>query len=191
MRAFKQGLVALASVGLLASGGAAFSHASATKTAASATPAQCAMLDDALDSSIARGPSAGPGHDALVHAETVALRAQGCPLDNPTLTTSVSADSVAVGTPIHDTATITGDTPTGQIGFHVWIVAPGHTCRNSGPGTPVRPVANVHGNGSYTSGNFVPSVPGTYAFGAYYTGDANNPHISSACEPFTVTGGTR
>ena len=110
----------------------------------------------------------------------------GCPLDER-LTTTVSSNSVMVGQAIHDTAHLSGAfNPTGQIGFTVWQVEEGHTCLNSGPGTPVPPPANVHGNGSYRSATFIPTHAGTYAFAAFYTGDDTNPQASSACEPFTV-----
>lgn len=200
MPGFRRSILVVSAVGLLFSGGAAFTHGSAAKSPAKAvrsravtskavtpkltTLERCASLAAGLDSAIARGPQTGPAHTALLNAKTLALHAAGCAVQ-PVLTTDTPL-SVAAGTPVHDTATLSlGFSPTGPLAFTVF---PGSDCTSSGPGTPVPPPVNVTGNGTYTSADFTPTTAGSYAWAAFYGGDANNQAAHSACEPFTVTG---
>jgi hypothetical protein len=122
----------------------------------------------------------------------------GSTLFNPTLTTTTSATTVTVGSPITDSATLAGGsvTPpaTGQIGFAVF---PSSDCTNSGPGVPVGsgspalPANVTSGNGTYsTTGAYIPTAAGNYSFAAYYNGDVNDTAALSGCEPFTVTAAT-
>ena len=39
----------------------------------------------------------------------------------------------------------------------------------------------VSGNGNYFSGSFTPTIAGTYRWIADYSGDANNPSVTNAC----------
>jgi hypothetical protein len=94
----------------------------------------------------------------------------------PTLTTSATA-SVTIGSPISDTATLSGGfSPTGQITFHLFSDA---GCTNEVT-TGLSPVS-VNGNGDYNSGNFTPSAVGTYYWTASYSGDGNNLGASTSC----------
>jgi hypothetical protein len=94
----------------------------------------------------------------------------------PTLTTSATA-SVTIGSPISDTATLSGGvSPTGTITFHLFSDA---GCTNE-VNTGLSPVT-VNGNGSYNSGNFTPTAVGTYFWTAVYSGDGNNLGASTAC----------
>jgi hypothetical protein len=205
-RNFRRGVLAVSTVGLLLSGGAAFTgrtttvrtskattvkastaHARTSATKASrlvTTTDRCASLDAQLDSAIARGPQTGPAHDALLNAETISLRDAGCPAEagTATMTTTTSASSIPAGTAIHDTAHLVGDDPTGHINFTVYTNG---TC--SGSGTAVPPPATVNGSGSYNSSSVSPNTAGNYAFRAFYSGDGENSAVTSACEPFTVT----
>ena len=93
------------------------------------------------------------------------------------LTTTASA-SVPVGGTISDSATLTGSNAgTGTITFDLY--GPGDsTCS----GSPIfTSSANVAGDGTYSSGNYVTSTPGTYQWIASYSGDVNNRPLSGAC----------
>ncbi len=88
----------------------------------------------------------------------------------PTLSTTASA-AVTVGDSIGDTAVLAGGAnATGTISFDLF--GPGDpTCG----GTPLATSTTlVNGDGSYPSGPFAASTPGTYTFEASYSGDANN-----------------
>ena len=84
MRTLKHGFVALVTVALaLLGGAAAFSGQAPAKGSPEVTTTttpfnRCTILDYGLDLAIARGPSSGPGHVALVNAEYITLRQEGC-----------------------------------------------------------------------------------------------------------------
>ncbi len=94
------------------------------------------------------------------------------------IVTTASAP-VAIGSPISDTATLSGGAnPTGTITFTVF--GPNNAgCTGVPIFTSVVPV-NA-GNGSYPSAPFTPTVAGTYRFIATYSGDANNTGTATAC----------
>ena len=104
--------------------------------------------------------------------EAVLVPSQPCGL------TTTAPRSAALGEAIHDTAYLRGITPlSGTIAFSVY--GPNDaTCS-----TPivVPPVITVNGEGDYPSGNFTPTLPGTYRWRARYSGDANNRAVSTAC----------
>ena len=93
--------------------------------------------------------------------------------------------TVTIGSPISDTATVTGGpspapTPTGTVTFTLY--GPNDaTC--AGPvifTSSARPL----GGGpppTATSAPFTPTAPGTYRWIAAYSGDANYPGVTSAC----------
>ena len=83
-----------------------------------------------------------------------------------------------VGSPIHDTATLTGgQNATGKITFTLY----GPDDANCS-GTVAKTLeATVAGNGQYGSGDFSPAAAGTYRWVAAYEGDANNKAATSAC----------
>jgi hypothetical protein len=96
----------------------------------------------------------------------------------PTIATVASAGG-ALGTVLTDQATLSGGlAPTGTITF----VAYGP---NDATCTTVAFTSNaipVNGNGTYTSApGFTPTLPGTYRWRAFYSGDANNAAVSGAC----------
>ncbi|MDQ6615519.1 MAG: hypothetical protein M3083_12440 [Actinomycetota bacterium] len=78
---------------------------------------------------------------------------------------------VTLGATVSDTATLSGGTgPTGTITFTVF--GPNNAgCAGVAAFTAT---VTVSGNGSYPSGPFMPTAPGTYRFVAVYSGDANN-----------------
>lgn len=95
----------------------------------------------------------------------------------PTLTTQASP-TVNLGGSITDTATLAGGTsPTGTITF-TFFGPNTTTCT----GTPVfTSTVTVTGNGSYPSGPFTPTSPGTYRTIATYSGNSNNQGLTTAC----------
>ena len=105
------------------------------------------------------------------HSETVAVsRAR------PGITTEASPTTV-LGSPIHDTATLSGGLrPRGIIKFKVF-----------GPTDPkcTAPVATstvkVSGNGAYQSPDFTPTTAETWLWVAIYSGDRHNHSAGTAC----------
>ena len=95
----------------------------------------------------------------------------------PTITTTASA-SVPAGGTISDSAVLAGGfSPTGTITFTVF--GPNNaTCTGTPLGTST---VTVTGNGTYPSGPFTTTGPGTYNFVVSYSGDANNAAAVSAC----------
>lgn len=95
----------------------------------------------------------------------------------PTLVTTVSGP-ITVGAVISDSAVLAaGVSPTGTITFTAFGPADA-TCTGAPAFTATVPVA---GNGTYDSGDFTPTAPGTYRFVATYSGNANNAPVTSAC----------
>ncbi len=99
-------------------------------------------------------------------------------ISNCTSLTTNATGSVTIGSPISDTATLSGATSDagGTIAFHLFS---DNQCTNEVT-TGLSPVA-VSGNGDYNSGNFTPTAVGTYYWTASYSGDANNAATSTAC----------
>jgi streptogramin lyase len=98
---------------------------------------------------------------------------------SPVITTQASP-ATTVGNPISDSATVAlGQSPGGTITFNLYGPADA-TCG----GTPVFTSAAVPvtGNGGgYGSGNFTPTVAGTYRWVASYSGDAQNNAVIGGC----------
>jgi hypothetical protein len=95
---------------------------------------------------------------------------------DPVFTTQATP-SALVGNPVFDTATLSANNPGGTITFN--LHGPGDpTCT----GSPVF-VSSVFvaGSGNYNSAPFTPAAPGTYRWVAIYSGDANNPAMTTAC----------
>ncbi len=108
-------------------------------------------------------------------AATVVVTAP--PTVTPTITTTASAN-VVLGGSISATAVLSGgNNPTGYVTFYV------HGPDRPGCfGVAQIPVAwPVNGNGSYHSGDFTPTQPGTYQWTADYGGDANNAPAFTGC----------
>ena len=116
----------------------------------------------------------------------------------PTISTQASAN-VALNSPVHDTATLAGTAnqpgtpnvinPTtaggpggGSITFKLYGPSATAVCTDANlVYTSPTPIA-VSGDGNYVSGNFTPTVVGTYRWIASYTGDPPNTlGVSGAC----------
>ena len=107
-----------------------------------------------------------------VNEETVVTQAA------PAVTT-VASGPVAVGGNVSDTATLSGGfNPTGTITFTLY--GPNDaTCAGAAIFTSAG--VPVSGNGNYSSGNFTPTLPGTYRWIASYSGDGNNTPLATPC----------
>ena len=89
--------------------------------------------------------------------------------------------SVPLGSTVHDKATVTGFSPTGNVTF-TWFT--NGTC--TGAGTPAGTVA-LDGSGvAHPSTTFGPLAVGSYSFKATYNGDSNFNASPGPCEPLTV-----
>ena len=101
------------------------------------------------------------------------------------IATQVSSPTVALGSAINDTATVTGFTgvPSGTVTFDLY--GPNNpTCTGNPVFTSTVPVA---ANGTATSASFTPQVAGTYRFVADYNGDANNSAVFGMCNAANET----
>ena len=108
----------------------------------------------------------------------------------PTIATTPSAGG-PVGTPISDTATLTGGfTPSGTVTFQLF--GPGNTTCTGSPvfTSPDNPLSGSPP--SAASGPFTPTAVGTYRWVATYNGDTNNAPVGSGCadEPVIITQAT-
>ncbi len=107
--------------------------------------------------------------------------------NQPAITTKATPGSTTVGTPITDTATLTGTTPhsTGTITWNLY----GPNDTSNCTGTPIFktvPPATVDGDGTYTTPeSYTPTAAGTYQWIATYSGDTNNTSVSGACGDVT------
>lgn len=96
----------------------------------------------------------------------------------PTLTT-VASPGAPAGTPVHDTAVLSGGMdPTGTITFRVYGPSDAGC---TGIPAAISSVAVSHGNGSYDSDPFTPLAAGTYRWVASYSGDENNGSVDTHC----------
>lgn len=100
------------------------------------------------------------------------------PPAQPGLTTSATPSAPA-GSPIQDTAHLTGGrAPMGTITFYIF--GPNDTdC--SGPPATLPSQVPVSGDGFYTSAPFTPTETGTYRWIAHYSGDLNNGEYRTPC----------
>lgn len=113
-----------------------------------------------------------------------------------TVSTTDSSRSISLGSGTSDTATITEGTnrhaPTGSLVFRLF--GPNDATCSHAPAF-VSPSQHVAGAGTYSSRNFTPTAVGTYTWQALYSGDTNNPPVTTACsgipaETVTVQKGT-
>jgi hypothetical protein len=90
----------------------------------------------------------------------------------------MASSHVALGGQVSDTATLTGGVkPSGTIKFALF--GPGDAnCARAPAFISAVPVSK---NDTYASGSFTPTVVGTYRWIASYSGDPNNPPISTVC----------
>ncbi|MGI8678630.1 MAG: Ig-like domain repeat protein [Jatrophihabitans sp.] len=112
------------------------------------------------------------------------LTVSGAQLPTPTIRTTPSA-GVNAGGRVSDTASVTGgNAPSGAVTFKLFGPAD-TTCT----GTPVFTNDGTLAAGSASSGNYRPTVAGTYHWTATYNGDTRNNPVSSGCadEPVTIS----
>ena len=88
----------------------------------------------------------------------------------------VTNGSVVAGTAVHDSAIVTGASPSGTITYHFFATGNG-SC--SGPSTDQTVAV-----GSESSSQTL--AVGSYAYSADYSGDSNNLPSTGVCEPFKV-----
>jgi hypothetical protein len=99
--------------------------------------------------------------------------------------THSAVTSVALGTTVHDSATVSGTsfgTPTGSVTFTFFTASDQCTGASVGAGT-VTLVSGV----AHPSTSQGPLAAGAYSFRASYSGDGNYNASTSPCEPLTVT----
>jgi hypothetical protein len=100
------------------------------------------------------------------------------PPNAPSISTTLSANPVNIGTAMHDSATLTGATATagGTVTYSAYAGA--NTCS----GTDLLNSTVTVTNGQVPiSADFTPTSAGTYSFQAVYNGDARNLPASSTC----------
>ncbi len=103
--------------------------------------------------------------------------------NHPTIATTLSSSTVNVGTPVHDSATLTGATA-GAGGTVTYSVFAGTSCSGTAVGSSTVTVAS----GTVpSSSDFTPLSAGTYNWQAVYSGDAQNTSTTSACQTETLT----
>ncbi|MGH9125183.1 MAG: beta strand repeat-containing protein [Acidimicrobiales bacterium] len=96
----------------------------------------------------------------------------------PTIVTAAST-TATIGGPISDSAVLAnGLNPTGTITFTAF--GPGNATCTAPAAFTSAPLA-VAGNGTYMSGPFTPTTPGTYLWVASYSGDTNNAAVATPC----------
>ena len=95
----------------------------------------------------------------------------------PTITTLATAE-VNLGSPISDTATISGLVSADGTGTITFTAYSDIACATSVFSSTVGPITV---DGDYNSGNFVPVSAGTYYWIASFSGDGNNAPASTAC----------
>jgi hypothetical protein len=117
----------------------------------------------------------GPGPvTATLHAHYAASPAKASPG-----LSSAASSGVALGGKVHDEASLSGgDAPSGSITFELYGPSDA-TCASSPVYTS--PGVTVTGDGTYESGEYAPSEPGTYRWVASYSGDANNEGVEGSC----------
>jgi HD-GYP domain-containing protein (c-di-GMP phosphodiesterase class II) len=110
--------------------------------------------------------------------------------DTPTISTQLSATSVAFGATAFDTALLTG-TGAGAGGSVTYRVYDNATCASGFGGlvATLGPVTVTNGSVPNSSDWTASGTPGTYYFVASYSGDADDASATGGCsdEPITVT----
>ena len=111
-----------------------------------------------------------------------------------TVSTTDSGTSISLGSTTSDTAAITegtnGHAPTGSLVFKLF--GPDDATCSNAPAF-VSSSQSVTGAGNYSSADFTPTAAGTYTWQALYSGDTNNPPVTTPCsgipaETVTVQG---
>ncbi len=100
----------------------------------------------------------------------------------PTINSAAQPASATVGSPIADTATVTGgSSPTGTVTFNLYSNA-------NATGTPLYTDTESLVNGTASSKNYTPTATGTDYWVATYNGDSNNTLVSTgdAADPVAI-----
>ncbi len=119
--------------------------------------------------------------DANNNAATSACEPLTVNKASPTITTTLSATTITVGTSVTDSSTMSSFFQAG--GTVTYNRFSGSTC--AGTATVVSTVTVTNGVVPNSAAN-TPTPAGAYSFNAVYSGDANNNAATSACEPLTV-----
>src|SRR5207302_918273 len=119
--------------------------------------------------------------DANNNAATSACEPLTVQKASPTITTTLSATTITVGSSVTDSSTMTSFFQAG--GTVTYNRFSGATC--AGTATVVSTVTVTNGVVPNSAAN-TPTPAGSYSFQASYSGDANNNAATSACEPLTV-----
>ena len=98
-------------------------------------------------------------------------------ISNCAALTTNATNSVTIGSPISDSATLSG--ATSNAGGTIIFKAFGPNDANCSGNAAY--TNTVNGNGDYNSGNFTPTEAGTYRWTTDYRGDDNNQAASSPC----------
>ncbi len=100
---------------------------------------------------------------------------------SPSIATAVSGNNVPVGTPVHDSGTMSNGFNAG--GTVTYTLFPNLVC--AGSGTLISTVSVT--NGAIPDSSATSPVPaGSYGFKASYSGDQNNNPTTGGCESFTL-----
>src|SRR5579884_2804708 len=97
----------------------------------------------------------------------------------PTISTQTSVSSMNLGDTVTagDSATLTGNNPTGSVSFQLYSDA---SCQNPVAGVSGSAPLDSSGRATFSGVSFTPTQPGTYYWGVSYAGDGNN-NPASAC----------
>jgi uncharacterized protein YjbI with pentapeptide repeats len=108
---------------------------------------------------------------ATSNSETVTVGASA-----PSVATTLSNNSIAIGDSVTDTAILSGGaSPTGTITFTM------HSLPDCSDAGTVVGTVTVSGNGAYSSPSFTPSSLGTFYWQATYSGDTGNAGATGGC----------
>ena len=99
---------------------------------------------------------------------------------SPSITTSLSANTIALGAGVHDSATLLGATA-GAGGTVSYTVYPSLASCTAGTGGTAEGTVAVSNASVPDSSTFTPTSAGTYYWQAVYSGDSNNNGASSLC----------
>jgi hypothetical protein len=118
------------------------------------------------DNTPVAGSCGDPGETSTAAKRTTAL--------------ATAASSAPIGSPVHDTATLSGATAGagGTLSFSLYGPAASPGCASIAIYTHT---VNVTGPGEYGSGDFTPPTVGSYYWVAFYAGDVNNRSASAIC----------
>jgi hypothetical protein len=104
--------------------------------------------------------------------------------------TIANGSTIALGSSVHDSATVTGFGPTGNVTFTFFRGGDCTTGTAEGAGTVALVAATATTSTAHPSDTKATLTAGNYAFRAQYAGDGSNIGSTSACEPFSVGKGT-